>query len=165
MFITASGTVLTIGYLAERLSKQDIRAKLSNGSRLPARVATIDKAADVAVLNTEVTGTVTALKLSLDAVSQGDDVIAIVQSTDEEWLTIRGKVSRVGVDTPMGDGRIEVSIKESLGSPVVNKRGEVIGVMQGSWKDKRGYSFLIPTSVIQARLDKGLSGLGPAPKQ
>ena len=65
--------------------------KLLNGSRLPARVATIDKAADVAVLTTDAGGTVTALKLSLEPVSQGDDVIAFVQSTDEEWQTIRGK--------------------------------------------------------------------------
>ena len=161
LFINTSGLVLTTAYLAERLSKDGIQTKLTSGSRLPTRVATIDRARDVAVLNTEVTGQVTALKLSRETVSQDDDVIAVVQSTDEEWLTIRGKVSRVGVDTPMGKGRIEVNIPESLGSPVMNKRGEVIGVMQGSWKDRPGYSFLIPASIIQARLDEGLSAPQP----
>jgi hypothetical protein len=165
LFIRGSGAVLTTAYLAERLGTDDIRVKLSNGSRLSARVATIDKAADVAVLTTEAGGTVTALKLSLAPVSQGDDVIAFVQSTDEEWQTIRGTVSRVGVDTPIGEGRIEVDIAESVGSPVVNRRGEVIGVMQGSWKDKPGYSFLIPVSVIQAQLANGASALKSPPKQ
>ena len=165
LFISASGTVLTTAYLAERLGKDDIRVKLSNGSRLPARVATIDQSADLAVLTTEGGGAVTALKLWLEPVSQDDDVVAFVQSTDEEWHTIRGKVSRVGVDTPIGDGRIEVSIVESVGSPVINKRGDVIGVMQGSWKDKPGYSFLIPAGVIQAQLANGLSALKSPPKQ
>jgi hypothetical protein len=85
-------------------------------------------------------------------------VIAILQSTDDEWRVTPGRVTRVAVDTTeFGEARIEVDIAEHLGSPVVNTRGEVIGVMQGSFKDRPDHTFLIPAQVIKAALGTGLA--------
>ncbi len=157
MFIDKGGAVLTTAFIAERLSPEDIGLKLSNGSRVRARIATINPAADLAFLRAEVTGSLTPLGLAPQLISQGDEVIAILQSADDEWLVTRGHVSRVAVNTAeFGEARIEVDIAEHLGSPVVNTRGEVIGVMQGSFKDRPDHTFLIPAHVIKATLGTGL---------
>ena len=58
----------------------------------------------------------------------------------------------ISYTTDFGEGRIEVDIAEHLGSPVVNTRGDVIGVMQGSFKDRPHHTFLIPAHVIKATL-------------
>ena len=158
MFIDKGGAVLTTAYIAERLSPEDIGLKLSNGSRVRARIATINSAADLAFLRAEVTGSFTPLGLASQLISQGDEVIAILQSADDEWLVTPGHVSRIAVDAAeFGRARIEVDIAEHLGSPVVNTRGEVIGVMQGSFKDRPGHTFLIPSHVIKATLGTGLA--------
>ena len=157
LFITGSGVVLTTAYLAERLNKQNIHVKLSTGSRVLARLVKVDRAEDLAWLEADVIETVVPLALASDAVSQGDHVIAVVQSPDEEWLGVTGKVTRIGVATALGEGRIEVDIAESvgrLGSPVTNTRGELVGLIQGSYKDRPGYAFLIPASTIRLLLGK-----------
>ena len=141
--------------IAVALSRKDVT--VSNGSRVRARIATINPAADLAFLRAEVTGSLTPLGLAPQLISQGDEVIAILQSADDEWLVAPGHVSRVAVDTAeFGEARIEVDIAEHLGSPVVNTRGEVIGVMQGSFKDRPDHTFLIPAHVIKETLGTGL---------
>jgi len=157
LFVSGSGVVLTTAYLAERLNKQNIQVKLSTGSRVRARLVKIAQAEDLALLETDIVEKVVPLGLASGAVSQGDGVLAVVQSPDEEWLGVTGKVTRVGVATPMGEGRIEVDIAESigrLGSPVMNTRGELIGLIQGSYKDRPGYAFLVPVSTIRSLLAK-----------
>lgn len=158
VFIEKGGGVLTTAYIAERLSPDDIGLKLSDGSRVRARIGTINPAADLAFLRAEVAVPNTPLGLAPQPVSQGDQVMAILQSTDDEWRVTPGRVARVAVDTAeFGEARIEVDIAEHLGSPVVNTRGEVIGVMQGSFKDRPDHTFLIPAQVIKTALGAGLA--------
>ena len=156
-FVNRSGAIMTTAYLAGRLKTDAIRVKLSNGSRVRAHLTTIDHTSDVALLNAEVPEGVTALDLASETLSQDDRVIAVVQSVDEEWFGVTGKVSRIGVDTPLGKGRIEVDIAESggrLGSPVMNEQGAVVGVMQGSYENRPGYAFLIPIGSVKPMLEK-----------
>ncbi len=157
-FVNRSGAIVTTAYLAGRLKTDAIRVKLSNGSRVRAHLTTIDHTRDVALLKAEVPEGVTALDLASETLSQDDRVIAVVQSVDEEWFVVTGKVSRIGVDdSELGEGRIEVDIAESggrLGSPVMNEQGAVVGVMQGSDKKRPGYAFLIPIGSVKPMLEK-----------
>ena len=157
-FVNRSGAIVTTAYLAGRLKTDAIRVKLSNGSRVRAHLTTIDHTRDVALLKAEVPEGVTALDLASETLSQDDRVIAVVQSVDEEWFGVTGKVSRIGVDdSELGEGRIEVDIAESggrLGSPVMNEQGAVVGVIQGSDKKRPGYAFLIPIGNVKPMLEK-----------
>jgi S1-C subfamily serine protease len=134
-FVTGTGVIVTNAHLAR--GEETLLTLLSNGQRLEARVVHIDPDLDIALAKVErPAGTSDFPHLALtDAASvhQGENVLAIGNPGDAMLFSVtKGIVSAVGTfpnagpgtwiqtDTPINPG--------NSGGPLLNSRGEVIGI-------------------------------------
>jgi S1-C subfamily serine protease len=134
-FVTGTGIIVTNAHLAR--GEETLDAILSNGQQLEARVVHVDPDLDIALAKVEVSsGKVDFPHLMLmdaSGVRQGENVLAIGNPGDAMRFSVtKGIVSAVGkfpdagpgtwiqTDTPINPG--------NSGGPLVNSRGEVIGI-------------------------------------
>jgi serine protease Do len=134
-FVTGTGIIVTNAHLAR--GEEILVTILSNGQQLEAKVVHIDPDLDIALAKVEGTsGKFDFPHLTLTdatAVHQGENVLAIGNPGDAMLFSVtRGIVSAVGkfpdagpgtwiqTDTPINPG--------NSGGPLLNGRGEVIGI-------------------------------------
>ncbi len=154
-----------------------IRVKLHNGRTHIATVVGADNATDLALLK------ITANHLApldlgdSDDIRVGDPVIAIGNPLEYERSVTAGIISALGrkvYEAEPFENFIQTDAainRGNSGGPLLNKRGEVIGVNTVIRSDGRGISFAVPSNVVkrvvaQLRANgyvaRGYLGLTPA---
>src|SRR5713226_6579018 len=134
-FVTGTGIIVTNAHLAR--GEETLLALLSNGQQLEAKVIHIDPELDIALAKVErPSGKNEFPHLTLtDATSvhQGENVLAIGNPGDAMLFSVtKGIVSAVGTFPSAGPGtwiQTDTPINPgNSGGPLLNSRGEVIGI-------------------------------------
>jgi S1-C subfamily serine protease len=113
----------------------------------------LDRQRDLALLAIDITGP--TLELDTSAVVVGDVVYAIGNPEGLEGTFSQGIVSsvRLDADTPLIQITAPIS-PGSSGGPVLNRKGQVIGVAVGTWKEGQNLNFAIPAAHVHELLKK-----------
>ncbi len=154
-----------------------IRVKLLDGRTQAAKVIGVDHATDLALLKIEANNLEPLPLGDSDAVRVGDPVIAIGNPLEYERSVTAGIISAKGrkvyENEPFEDFiQTDAAINRgNSGGPLLNRRGEVIGVNTVIRSDGRGISFAVPINVVKrvvaqlrahGYVARGYLGLTPA---
>ena len=149
--VDTRGYVLTNFHVIQGVDH--IRVQFPDTDDMPATVVDEDKELDLALLKVDATRTVAAPAADLLDAQVGDDVYAVGCPRKMNFTVSRGMVSYVGrridgryylqSDLPTNDG--------NSGGPVVNDRGQVVGVMTFILRDSQGLAFAIPMDYAYER--------------
>ena len=138
---------------------------LANGRSIPGRVIAMDPDHDLALVAIHVAGPA-VLKLGLEAPRLGDPVFTIGCPMGLSHTLTRGVVSRKNTVID-GKSLIQADLSINLGNsggPLVNQRGEVIGIVHGHIKKVNGINFAIPSRQLLDLMRKHhLPGPGQSP--
>ena len=151
--VAASGLILTNHHVVEHAVRIDV--ELEDGRSVKARVLGIDPATDLAVVQAELSGLPVARFADSRAVRPGDRVIAIGAPFGLRHTVTAGVISAVdrkrslhGVITEylQTDARINPG---NSGGPLVNLRGEVVGINTAILGERTSIGFSIPANVAR----------------
>lgn len=156
--IDATGYILTNAHVVK--DQDEIKVELFDRTRLDAKVVGIDEKADVAVL--KIDGSKAKLRVmafgNSDEVRIGQWVLAMGSPYMFRNTVTAGIVSAKGRNEMQGDGYSDYIQTDAAvnpgnsGGPLVNLRGQVVGINSSIWSRSGGYqgiSFAIP--INQAR--------------
>lgn len=137
-------------------------AVLADGRKLPLKVLAIDPLIDLAVAKVEATGLPTATLGDSDKIELGETVIAIGNALGELRGTVtKGIISGINRRVVAGDGFgqsevIEEAIQTDAainpgnsGGPLINIRGEVVGVNVAVSRGAQGVGFAVPANTAR----------------
>lgn len=171
VIVNADGTVLTALHVVQGATA--IQVTFADGTRAAAKVATAEAASDVATLTVaKLPDVVVPAVLGGAGLGVGDDVVAIGNQLGLRYSTTAGVVS--GLDRSVGRGRtadltgliqFDAAVNPgSSGGPLINTRGEVVGVIVALANPTEagtfiGVGFAVP---IGAALGGAGEGTGPA---
>jgi serine protease Do len=134
-FVTATGVIVTNAHLAR--GEETLLTQLSNGQQLEAKVVHVEPDLDIALAKVEgASGSKEFPHLTLadaSTIHQGENVLAIGNPGDAMLFSVtKGIVSAVGTFPSAGPGtwiQTDTPINPgNSGGPLLNSRGEVIGV-------------------------------------
>ncbi|MCB9497685.1 MAG: Do family serine endopeptidase [Fibrobacteria bacterium] len=178
--INDQGYVMTNAHVAK--DQDEIQVELSDRTRFPAKVIGIDEKTDVAVLKID-PGTrklAVAAFGNSDEIQIGEWVLAIGNPFLFRNTVTAGIVSAKGRNQTGGDGyadhiQTDAAVNPgNSGGPLVNLRGEVVGINSSIWTRSGGYqgiSFAIPIKlatriasdlIAQGKVVRGWLGLSIA---
>lgn len=145
-FLVAPHTLITNAHVADAGSPV-----LAVGPvRIPLKVLRTDEKNDLAILTVDVDLTSKPLPLAIDSVTPGDAVFAIGNPEGLEKTISQGIVSGVResdnrkllqITTPISHG--------SSGGPILNSKGEVVGVAVGMLEDGQNLNFAVPVELVR----------------
>lgn len=160
-FVTADGYMLTNHHVIESVVdpefkgvvKLSIKLPNSKGERLPAKVVGWDKNHDLALLKVEYKPEfVFHFSNSADDLRPGKKLSALGSPGGLEATVTEGIVSAVKRPLlPMGDViQIDVAVNPgNSGGPLVNEKGEVVGVVFAGISGFQGVNFAIPGETVK----------------
>lgn len=161
VLIEPEGLVLTNAHVLE--NADTVRVVLKDGKNFPARIIGKDRKDDVALLRLETEDKFPVLALGdSDGVQAGEEVVAIGTPYGYQQSVSKGIVSAVHRKVFQGaeavlDDVIQTDASAypgSSGGPLLNAKGEVIGlVYRGDWR-AQGINFAIPANKIKSLLDR-----------
>jgi len=153
--ISPDGYVLTNHHVVDGAS--DVTVKLSDGRELKAKVVGSDEQYDVALLKVEAKGLPTVRIGDSNTLKPGQWVVAIGSPFGLDHSVTAGIVSATGRANPYADQRYvpfiqtDVAINQgNSGGPLLNTRGEVVGINSQIFSASGGYmgiSFAIPIDL------------------
>ncbi|MFH0131817.1 trypsin-like peptidase domain-containing protein [Variovorax sp. VaC1] len=153
VIIDSNGLILTSAHVVTNIDEAQVQ--LDDGRRFTARVVGVDKRTDVGLLKIDASGLPVAIVGDSSAVAPGDWVAAISSPFGFHGSVTAGVVSAVG-RVLGGAGEIpfiqtDVAINPgSSGSPLLNSRGEVVGINSMIYSGSGGYmglSFAVPINL------------------
>ena len=168
--VSNDGYILTNNHVIEGSSKVTVR--LLNGREYTARIVGSDKDPDIGVLKIDATGLTPAALGSSDATRVGEWVLAIGNplGADLTFTVTQGIVSAKGrANLDMGGDRDggkliqdyiqtdAVINRGNSGGPLVNARGEVIGINAAIASQTgyfTGYAFAVPIDLARRVMDQ-----------
>jgi S1-C subfamily serine protease len=156
MVIDKRGYVLTCHHVVKDM--KSISVSFPDTGDLPARLVDYDEDLDLALLDVGVERPVAAPMASFVESRIGDEVLSVGSPRRMDFTVAWGIVSYVGrrmvghyylqTDLPTNGG--------NSGGPVVNGRGEVLGIMSFNLRQSQGLSFATPIDVAYERFAKHL---------
>jgi serine protease Do len=157
-FVEGEGIVLTVAHVVDGV--EDVDVELSDGCRLPARVIGRDPRTDLAALRVEGAKEWPALRLGdSDRVRAGELVLAFGHPYGLRQAVSLGIVSWMGpppADAPPGYDFIHTDAsvgRGHSGGPLVNLRGEVVGVH--GWAARNGsMGIAVPAALVRLVLPR-----------
>ena len=145
-FLVAPHTLITNAHVADAGSPV-----LAVGPvRIPLKVLRTDELNDLAILTVDVDLTSKPLPLASESVTPGETVFAIGNPEGLERTISQGIVSGVRerenrrllqITTPISHG--------SSGGPILNSKGEVVGVAVGMLEDGQNLNFAVPVGLVR----------------
>ncbi len=172
--VTSTGVIVTNAHLAR--GEESLLTQLSGGQQLEAKVVYIDADLDIALAKVDgPSGKIEFPHLPLTAatnVRQGETVLAIGNPGDAMLFSVtKGIVSAVGRFPNAGPGiwiQTDAPINPgNSGGPLLNSRGEVIGINTQKLikKNVTGIGFALSSSDVLEVLHRFYPNIGPAPQQ
>lgn len=174
--ISDDGYVLTNHHVVE--GAETVTVQLADRREFKARVVGSDEQSDVALLKVEGKG-LPALRTSAKPLKAGEWVVAIGSPFGLDHSVTAGIVSAVGRANPYANQQYVPFIQTDVainrgnsGGPLLNTRGEVVGINSQIFSNSGGYmgvSFAIPINVAMnavqqlretGRVSRGLLGVG-----
>ena len=150
--VDADGYILTNDHVIA--GPGQLTVFFDQGARLTPQVIASDPARDIALLKVESSRPLKALPLATEA-REGEEVVAIGYPLDLEggMSVTQGIVSAFrsygGVDYVQTDAATN---KGSSGGPLLNRRGEVVGMSSRALLDAEGIGFAIRYDMLSVRL-------------
>jgi putative serine protease PepD len=166
--VDASGLVLTNNHVVE--GSERVTVLFSDGQRREGQVLGTDRGNDLAVVKVDLPENVTPATLAdSDQVQVGEVAIAIGSPFGLDQTVTQGIVSAVHRDWEPGDGSVQRDLIQTdapinpgnSGGPLLNARGEVIGIntmIESPVRGSVGVGFAIPINTAKARLSQLASG-------
>jgi serine protease Do len=156
--LTADGYIMTNAHVVD--GADEVNVRLTDKREFKARIIGADKRTDVAVLKVEASGLPTVKLGDVNRLRVGEWVIAIGSPFDLDNTVTAGIVSAKARDT--GDLvpfiQTDVAINPgNSGGPLINMRGEVVGVNSQIYSRSGGYmgiSFAIPIDEARRVADQ-----------
>jgi serine protease Do len=161
--VDREGYIVTNNHVVE--NADEIKVKLANGKEFEAKVVGRDAKTDLALIKIKGSGDLTPLSLgNSDELKVGSWVVAVGSPFGLEQTVTAGIVSAKG--RAIGAGpydnfiQTDVSINPgNSGGPLINTRGEVIGINTAILASGQGIGFAIPVNmakdVVPQLKDKG----------
>jgi serine protease Do len=160
-FIAADGLALTNNHVVENADKIEVQLADSN-TRLPAKVVGRDPATDVALIQVEGSGKFKPLVLGdSEALRVGEWVMAVGNPLNMDHTVTVGVVSAKGRQlglsevTQSFENFIQTDAAINLGNsggPLVNVRGEVVGMNSAINAAGQNLGFAVPIATVKAIL-------------
>ncbi len=157
-FISSDGLIVTNNHVVENAEK--IKVRLADNTELPAKVVGRDPATDVALIKVEGKAPFTPLSLGdSDGVRVGEWVMAVGNPLAMEHTVTVGVVSAKGRALGLSEATrsfenfIQTDAAINLGNsggPLVNLRGDVIGMNTAINAAGQNLGFAIPVNTIKA---------------
>jgi S1-C subfamily serine protease len=164
--VSSNGLILTNYHVVD--GARTLSVATSDGQTLDATVVATDETHDLAVIRAT-GGTLTAATLGdSDQLLVGQTVLAIGSPLGEFTETVtRGIVSALGRSITVGDQATGATKKLSgliqtdaainpgnSGGPLINERGEVVGINSAVSQSAEGIGFAIPINAAKALVDQ-----------
>lgn len=158
--ISTDGYILTNEHVIEGVSQ--IEVTLSNPEKsYPARLVGSDKDLDLAVLKIDADNELPTLTLGdSDSIRVGDWVVAIGNPYGLDHTVTVGVISAKGRPMSIDDRQYrnllqtDASINPgNSGGPLLNLRGEVVGINTAINSQAQGIGFAIPSSTVKSVID------------
>jgi len=156
--ISGDGYVLTNHHVVD--GADTVRVRLSDRREFTAKVVGSDEQSDVALLKIAATGLPTLRLGDSNVLRPGQWVVAIGSPFGLDHSVTAGIVSAVGRSNPYADQRYVPFIQTDVainrgnsGGPLLNTRGEVVGINSQIFSNSGGYmgvSFAIPIDVAMS---------------
>jgi S1-C subfamily serine protease len=152
-FVTETGVIATNAHLAR--GEEALLATLPDGATLEAKIVYVDPELDIALAKTPGTGFAHLALADAATVRQGESVLAIGNPGDAMLFSVtKGIVSAVGRFDAAGPGtwiQTDAPINPgNSGGPLLNSRGEVIGINSQELikKNVTGIGFALSASDL-----------------
>ena len=164
MVAPAAGLVLTAHHVVEPMRSPLVTFR--DGRRLSGRIVESDRTLDLALVRVEPQASVAPSFGEVSSLRPGEEIYAVGCPRHLGFTVSRGIVSYVNreldgarwlqTDLPINDG--------NSGGPVINARGELVGMMSFILRGAQGMSFALPVdvAVTRFRLLGQVGGGGPA---
>jgi S1-C subfamily serine protease len=144
--VSSSGYIISNAHVVD--DSTNLEAVFSSGLTLPLQLVRINPKADVALLKIPGSGYVPlSLDTTLVTETIGSDVVAIGTPKDVRL----GQTVTKGIISGMRefDEKIYIQTDVSInggnsGGPLINKKGQVVGIVTSKRKDSEGLGFAIP---------------------
>jgi len=165
VIIKKEGYILTNYHVVERA--ESITVNLADGRKVKGKVVGGDPNSDLAVLKIEGNNLPAALLGDSNRIKVGQLAVAIGNPFGLQQTVTSGVISAVGRSISEGSGRVldnllqtDASINPgNSGGPLVNSRGQIIGINTAIISEAQGIGFAIPIntakSVAQQLISQG----------
>jgi S1-C subfamily serine protease len=166
--VDASGLILTNHHVVE--GARSVTVRFSNGATREAQVLGTDRGNDLALVKVDLPANVPVLPLADSSqVQVGEVAVAVGSPFGLEQSVTQGIVSAVNRTWAPGNGRVRRNLLQTdtplnpgnSGGPLLNARGEVIGInsmIESPVRGSVGVGFAVPINVakqLMPRLEAG----------
>lgn len=154
--VSANGHVLTNFHVVYGAARVDVQ--LADGRTLPARFVGADQQADIAVLQIAAEGLSPLAFADSDKVNVGQVVFAIGNPWGLQETVTQGIISGKGRRAMRGQAteffQTDAAVNPgNSGGPLVNVKGEIVGINNSILLGSSGISFAIPANVAMRVFD------------
>lgn len=164
VIVDGRGYILTNSHVVGDGNVEEVMVLLYNGDRLPAEVLWHEKTLDLAIIKVEGKNLTPAELGDSDDLKVGEIAVAIGNPLGlnfERTLT-QGVVSGLNRSIPLGQGesienliQTDASINPgNSGGPLLNSRGQVIGINTAKIQTGEGLGFAIPVNTAKPIVDQ-----------
>ena len=172
IIIDEDGYILTNSHVVSDGTAETITVGLSDGRELSGKVLWNDKSIDLAIVKIEATGLTAAELGDSDEINIGSYAVAIGNplGLDFERSVTAGVISGLNRTITVSDGQTETTMDNLIqtdaainsgnsGGPLLNAKGQVIGINSAKAQTGEGLGFAIPINtaipIIESVLESG----------